>query len=63
MEGARRERFDGTLSEWLKRLDWEIVEVVFHEMPRCTCDLRTRLIGDGCSVCDPEYAAQFKEDE
>jgi len=63
MAAARRERFDGTLSEWLKRLDWEIVEVVFHEMPQCTCDLRTRLVGDGCSVCNPEYAAQFKEDE
>ena len=64
MAAARRERFDGTLSEWLKRLDWEIVEVVFHEMPRCTCDLRTRGVGDGCSVCNPEYwADMLKEDE
>ena len=33
------------------------------EKPTCKCDLRTSLVGDGCSVCNPEYAAQFKEDE
>ena len=32
MDGARRERFDGTLSEWLKHLNWEIVEVEFKEI-------------------------------
>ena len=25
-------------------------------MEDCTCDLRTRLIGDGCSVCNPTLA-------
>ena len=28
-------------------------------MPECNCDMRTKLIGDGCSVCNPDYAAQF----
>ena len=27
----------------------------------CQCSLRTKLVGDGCDVCNPEYAAQFAE--
>jgi hypothetical protein len=25
----------------------------------CTCDLRTKLVGDGCSVCNPGLAAEL----
>ena len=30
--------------------------------PECHCDLRTKLVGDGCSVCNPEYWADMLED-
>jgi hypothetical protein len=25
----------------------------------CKCDLRTKLVGDGCSICNPELAAYY----
>jgi hypothetical protein len=27
---------------------------------RCDCSLRTRLVGDGCGICNPELAAELK---
>jgi len=27
----------------------------------CKCTLRGRLVGDGCSVCNPEMASDFAE--
>lgn len=26
----------------------------------CGCDLRTRLVGDGCPICNPELAAEIE---
>lgn len=30
------------------------------DKPDCKCSMRTRLVGDGCAVCNPEYAAQMR---
>jgi hypothetical protein len=29
----------------------------------CNCSLRIKLVGDGCAVCNPEYAAQFSDED
>ena len=31
-------------------------------MNDCACDLRTRLIGDGCSVCNPTLALECADE-
>lgn len=28
----------------------------------CRCDIRTRLVGDGCDVCNPDLAAKLAAD-
>lgn len=30
---------------------------------QCNCDLRTRLVGDGCEVCNPELAESLEQPE
>lgn len=31
--------------------------------PECRCSMRERLVGDGCSICNPELAAELEDDE
>ncbi len=30
---------------------------------KCECNLRTKLVGDGCDICNPSYAERQWEDE
>lgn len=31
-------------------------------MGKCECDLRTRLVGDGCRVCNPSLASEYADE-
>ena len=31
-------------------------------MSECKCDLRTRLVGDGCEVCNPTKALEYAKE-
>lgn len=31
-------------------------------MKECTCDLRTRVVGDGCEICNPEKALEYAKE-
>ncbi|MCA7976775.1 hypothetical protein LGM57_10630 [Burkholderia cepacia] len=31
--------------------------------PQCTCDMRTKVLGDGCAICCPEPRAEAADDD
>jgi hypothetical protein len=33
------------------------------DLDKCQCSMRTRLVGDGCSSCNPEYWKDMLEEE
>jgi hypothetical protein len=33
-----------------------------EEQKKCKCDLRTKLVGDGCDICNPELALDHARD-
>lgn len=37
----------------------KILDYVLKSEPICSCDIRTRLVGDGCEVCNPELAKEI----
>lgn len=32
-------------------------------MSECNCDMRTKLVGDGCQYCNPQYVIEHLTDE
>lgn len=38
---------------------FEAMLSVAPALPVCNCDLRTKLVGDGCEICNPELAAEM----
>jgi len=32
-------------------------------MPNCNCDMRTKLVGDGCEICNPIRAVEYYKEE
>lgn len=33
------------------------------DIDKCKCNLRTRLVGDGCQYCNPEYHAEMLQED
>lgn len=48
-----------TVTKWADRIDAALSQ---QADPECRCTMRQRLAGDGCSVCNPEYAADHEDD-
>jgi len=45
-------------------LDFDIFyKQVKRNRMKCKCDMRTKLIGDGCSICNPEYYLEVLSDQ
>jgi hypothetical protein len=46
--------------EFEKLLESQGIKVV--DVTEWRCDMRTKLVGDGCHVCNPEYAKDHSSD-
>jgi len=50
------------INEFVKDLE-EAIAAAEQQQAVCQCSLRTKLVGDGCSVCNPEYAEDHEDEE
>lgn len=52
---------DGNYGKGFDGIDWSAK----GQKPRereCKCSLRTKLVGDGCDVCNPELAERYRQE-
>ena len=51
----------GTMHTILAHIDAQAAEIERLRGLLCKCDMRTKLVGDGCEFCNPELADELKE--
>lgn len=45
----------------VKSLRDQLTSWLGDDKPECKCNMRTKLVGDGCAVCNPERAKDLEE--
>lgn len=60
--GAIGEPFNGL---WYRKdtNQWVRIRRIPLDSPECECGLRTRLVGDGCAVCNPQRVKDLSDRE
>jgi len=55
-QGRARQIFEGIRQLANERQDMLAIKSInFGPKSECNCPMRIKLVGDGCSICNPEY--------